>query len=54
MGAQRFQAEPRTLRFVTIATSPHRATLGMVSLQLLGFHFVRSLNIDVAIWAASK
>jgi rhodanese-related sulfurtransferase len=41
-------------RFVVVSTSGHRAALGMMSMQLLGFHFVRALDGDVQAWVASR
>ena len=52
MGADRFQLEPTLLRFVTVSTSSHRATLGMMSMQLLGFHFVSALQGGLNAWIA--
>jgi hypothetical protein len=42
------------MRFVTISTSSHRATLGMMSMHLLGFHFVSTYQGNSGAWAAEK
>jgi hypothetical protein len=54
MGADRFQVEPTILRYATISTSTHRATLGMMTMQLLGFHFVNALQGGLDAWIATK
>jgi hypothetical protein len=42
--------EPQLTRFVVVSKSGHRAALGMVGMQLLGFHFVRALNVGLDEW----
>ncbi|HEX7588601.1 MAG TPA: hypothetical protein VF478_09825 [Anaerolineae bacterium] len=42
--------EPKQTRIVTVSINHHRATLGMLSMQLLGFHFVRALQSGVGEW----
>jgi rhodanese-related sulfurtransferase len=54
LGSDQVSLEPKTLRYVTISTSGHRASIGMVTLQLLGYHFVNALRGDVRTWLASK
>ena len=54
MGANRLQLEPTLLRFVTVSTGSHRATLGMMSMQLLGFHFVSALQGGLNAWIAAE
>ena len=49
----RFRPEPELTRFVVVSTSGHRAAIGMVSMQLLGFHFVSGLDGDVREWRAT-
>jgi rhodanese-related sulfurtransferase len=49
----RFRPEPELTRFVVVSTSGHRAAIGMVSMQLLGFHFVSGLDGDVRDWRAT-
>ncbi len=46
--------EPRLTRFVTISGNNHDSALAMMSMQLLGFHFVRSLNDDAGTWLAHE
>jgi hypothetical protein len=41
-------------RFVVVSISGHRATLGMMSMQLLGFHFIRALHPGLADWTPVK
>jgi rhodanese-related sulfurtransferase len=48
----RFNLEPKLSRFVVVSTSQHRAALGMMSMQLAGFHFVSALEGDVIAWRA--
>jgi rhodanese-related sulfurtransferase len=48
-----FRPEPELTRFVMVSTSGHRAAIGMVSMQLLGFHFIRGLDDDVKAWSAT-
>jgi rhodanese-related sulfurtransferase len=50
----RFNVEPKLSRFVVVSTSGHRAALGMMSMQLLGFHFVSALDGDVVAWRAGR
>jgi rhodanese-related sulfurtransferase len=50
----RFNVEPQLTRFVVVSTSKHRAALGMVSMQLLGFHFVSALEGDMIAWRAGS
>ena len=50
----RFDVEPKLTRFVVVSTSTHRAALGMMSMQLLGFHFVSALEGDVIAWRAGR
>ena len=50
----RFNVEPKLSRFVVVSTSTHRAALGMLSMQLLGFHFVSALEGDVIAWRAGN
>jgi rhodanese-related sulfurtransferase len=45
-----YQPEPRLTRFVVVSTSGHRAALGMMTMQLLGFHFVMALDGDLNAW----
>ena len=45
-----FQLEPKLTRFVVVSTSGHRAALGMMSMQLLGFHFIRGLEDGLDAW----
>lgn len=47
------QPEPQLTRFVVVSTSGHRAAIGMLSMQLLGFHFIRGLDGDVKAWSAT-
>jgi rhodanese-related sulfurtransferase len=54
LGSDQVSLEPKTLRYVTISTSSHRASIGMVTLQLLGYHFVNALRGDVRAWLATK
>ncbi len=42
--------EPQLTRFVVVSKSGHRAALGMMSMQLLGFHFVRALDAGLDEW----
>ena len=50
----RFNVEPKLSRFVVMSTSPHRAALGMMTMQLLGFHFVSALEGDAIAWRAGS
>jgi rhodanese-related sulfurtransferase len=50
----RFNVEPKLSRFVVLSTSGHRAALGMMSMQLVGFHFVRGLDGDAVAWRAGR
>jgi rhodanese-related sulfurtransferase len=50
----RFNLEPKLSRFVVVSTSKHRAALGMMSMQLVGFHFVSALEGDVIAWRAAN
>jgi len=42
--------EPKLTRFIVVSTNNHRATLGMMSMQLLGFHFIRALEGGLGNW----
>jgi rhodanese-related sulfurtransferase len=53
LGTDQLSLEPTTLRYVTISTSSHRASIGMMTLQLLGYHFVSAFRGDVREWLAS-
>jgi hypothetical protein len=46
-----FKQEPQLARFVVLSASSHRAALGMMTMHLLGFHFVSALEADVNTWA---
>jgi hypothetical protein len=46
--------EPKLTRFVVVSTSGHRASLGMLSMQLLGFHFIRALEGGLGNWMPPK
>jgi hypothetical protein len=37
-----------------VSTSNHRASLGMLSMQLLGFHFIRALQGGFGSWIPPK
>lgn len=54
LGTDQLSLEPTTLRYVTVSTSSHRASIGMMSLHLLGYHFVSAFRGDVRAWLASK
>jgi rhodanese-related sulfurtransferase len=45
-----YHPEPKLTRFAVISTSGHRAALGMMTMQLLGFHFVIALDGDLSAW----
>jgi hypothetical protein len=53
MGGDRIQVDPTLLRFVAISSSQHRATLGMLTLHLLGYHFVSTLQGGLDNWLAT-
>ena len=36
-----------------VSTGGHRAAIGMVSMKLLGFHFIEGLDDDVNAWSAT-
>jgi hypothetical protein len=40
------------MRFVTLSTSGHRATLGMMSMHLLGFRFASTFQGNLGAWGA--
>jgi hypothetical protein len=46
--------EPKLTRFITVSTSDHRATLGMMAMQMLGFHFVRALEGGLDAWLVTR
>jgi rhodanese-related sulfurtransferase len=50
----RFQPEPALIRFVVLSRHSHRATLGMMSMQLLGFHFVAALQGGLDGWLKAE
>jgi rhodanese-related sulfurtransferase len=50
----RFSVEPRLTRFAVVSTSAHRAAIGMMAMQLVGFHFVSALDGDVLAWRAGR
>jgi rhodanese-related sulfurtransferase len=50
----RFNLEPKLSRFAVVSTSNHRAALGMMSMQLIGFHFVSGLDGDAVAWRAGR
>jgi rhodanese-related sulfurtransferase len=54
LGTDQLSLEPATLRYVTISTNSHRASIGMMTLHLLGYHFVNAFRGDVRTWLASK
>jgi rhodanese-related sulfurtransferase len=45
-----YHPEPKLTRFVVISKSGHRAALGMMTMQLLGFHFVSALDGNLDAW----
>jgi rhodanese-related sulfurtransferase len=45
-----YHPEPRMTRFTVVSRSGHRAALGMMTMQLLGFHFVGALDGDLGTW----
>jgi len=49
-----FNVEPQLTRFIVVSSSEHRAALGMISMQLLGFHFVSALEGNVIVWRAKN
>jgi rhodanese-related sulfurtransferase len=50
----RFQLEPRLTRYVTVSANNERAAIGMMSMQLLGYHFVNALDSGLDVWLKSK
>jgi rhodanese-related sulfurtransferase len=50
----RFNVEPKLSRFVVVSANVHRAALGMMAMQLMGFHFVSALEGDVIAWRAGR
>ena len=50
----RFNVEPKLSRFAVVSTSGHRAALGMMAMQLVGFHFVSGFDGDVVAWRAGS
>jgi hypothetical protein len=53
MGGDRIQVDPTLLRYVAISSSQHRASLGMLTLHLLGYHFVSTLDGGLGKWLAA-
>jgi rhodanese-related sulfurtransferase len=45
-----YKPEPKLTRFVVVSTSAHRASLGMIAMQMLGYHFVGALDDNVSGW----
>ena len=46
--------EPKLTRFIIVSESSHRAAIGMMSMQLLGFHFIRALDEGLDAWTPVK
>jgi hypothetical protein len=49
-----FQLEPKLTRSVIVSKSRHRAAIGMMSMQLLGFHFIQALDASLDDWTPVK
>jgi rhodanese-related sulfurtransferase len=45
-----YHPEAKMTRFIVVSASGHRAALGMMTMQLLGFHFVMALDADLSTW----
>ncbi len=44
------QVNPKLTRFVIVSSTQHRATLGMMGMQLLGYRFIRALEGGLGNW----
>lgn len=42
------------MRYVMVSTSGERAAIGMVAMQLWGYHFVRTLEGGLGAWNVVK
>ena len=45
-----YHPEAKMTRFIVVSASGHRAALGMMTMQLLGFHFVGALDGNLNTW----
>lgn len=45
-----YKPEPKLTRFTVVSVNPHRAALGMLTMQLMGFHFVSALDGNLSQW----
>ena len=45
------QVDPKLIRYVVLSKSGEKAAVGMVAMQLWGFHFVRALEGGLDTWS---